>query len=230
MQSSSILHSQSFHPIFKTTISAPGFPNCSLHLHYALPSIVFVDPYELSNRADAYSFEYAGPSNLELPVFALGAEDEEADAGLLVSVTQRLHDDGALDVEVPLHVRYGQTAANGSPFQLTQVPWPDAFLACPAYHLHLHPHLHLVTSMLPPMRRSFASAFDGVPIVRLMPPQGAVPVETIRTPVGAAADVARVELGTAVVILAAFFYLVRAARRTAARLGTPSIVVPAKEE
>jgi hypothetical protein len=134
MQSSSILHSQSFHPIFKTTISAPGFPNCSLHLHYALPSIVFVDPYELSNRADAYSFKYAGPSNLELPVFALGAKDEDADAGLLVSVAQRLPEDGALDVEVPLHVRYGKTAANGSesPFQLTEVPWPDAFLACPA--------------------------------------------------------------------------------------------------
>jgi hypothetical protein len=80
------------------------------------------------------------------------------------------------------------------------------------------------------MRRSFASAFDGVPIVRLVPPQGAVPVATIRTPVGAAADVTRVELGTAVVVLAAFFYLVRAARRTAARLGATSTVVPAKEE
>jgi hypothetical protein len=130
MQSSSILHSRSFHPIFKTTISAPGFSNCSLHLHYALPPIVFVDPYELSNRADASSFKYAGPSSLELPVFALDAKDE--DAGLLVSITRRLPEDGALDVEVPLHVRYGKTAANRSPFQLTTVPWPDAFLACPA--------------------------------------------------------------------------------------------------
>jgi hypothetical protein len=63
-----------------------------------------------------------------------------------------------------------------------------------------------------------------------MPPHGAVPIETIRTPVGAAADVARVELGTAVVVLAAFFYLVRAARRTAARLGATSTVVSAKQE
>jgi hypothetical protein len=82
------------------------------------------------------------------------------------------------------------------------------------------------------MQPEFASAFDGVPIVRLVPPHSAVPVETIRTPVGAAADVTRVELGTAVVVLAAFFYLVRAARRTAARLGPPIIVVSvsAKEE
>lgn len=137
MQSSSVTHSSSFHPVFKTTISLPAtsdLSNCSLHLHYALPPIFFIDPYELSARADAYSFQYApsGPfgGNLELPLAALDA-DADADAenaSLLLSVAKDVS-----EVEVPLHVRYGATAhEGGEPYQLTQLSWPDAFLACPA--------------------------------------------------------------------------------------------------
>ncbi|KAJ7691586.1 PIG-X [Mycena rosella] len=119
---SSLLHEQSFHPVFKTSISAPGsdFEECSLHLHYTLPPLVFVDPFELDNRADAYSFQYAGPSNLELPVAALPDES----SALLLRVVGRPQ-----DVQVPLHVRYG--ALGPTPFQHTPLPWPDAFFACP---------------------------------------------------------------------------------------------------
>ncbi|KAF7360562.1 RBR-type E3 ubiquitin transferase [Mycena venus] len=221
MQSSSVLHSQSFHPVFKTSISAPGHENCSLHLHYELPPLIFVDPYELSNRADAYSFKHAGPSNLELPVFALGPGDD-GNATLLVSAAQPLSVDGVLDVEVPLHVRYARATESPSSFQLTRLSWPEAFLECP--------RTYSTSSQLPPMRREFAAAFDGAAIVRLAPPPGAIPVETIRTPVGDAADVGRVELGTAVVVIAAFFYLMRVARRTVARLSSPSISEPVKKE
>ncbi|KAJ6551532.1 PIG-X [Mycena capillaripes] len=212
MQSSLLLQPHSFHPIFKTNLSAPGSADCSLHLHYALPPMVFIDPYELTNRADAYSFKHAGPSNLELPVFALVAADTDKPGELLLSVARSLTADGVLDVEVPLHVRYGATATSGAPFQLTQLPWPEVFLSCPASTSANAPLLS--------MHRSLAAAFDGASIVRLEPPPGAVPVETIRTPVGDAADVARVELGTAVVVLASFFYLVRTARRTVARLSS----------
>jgi hypothetical protein len=48
--------------------------------------------------------------------------------------------------------------------------------------------------------------------------RGATPVEVIRTPVGNAEEVARVELGTAVVILVSFFYLARAILRTVRRI------------
>ncbi|KAJ7640735.1 PIG-X [Mycena polygramma] len=180
-----LLQPQSAHPVFKTSVEAPGYDNCSLHLHYVLPRIVFVDPYELNNRADAYTFKHDGPSNLELPVFPLPV-------------------DGTLDVEVPLHVRYGATAQAGeAPFVYTQLPWPDVFFACPTS----------VSSeskaLLPRMRRSFAAAFEApsTSIISLPSPPGASPFESIRTPVGNAADVARVELDTAVVVLAAFFYL-----------------------
>ncbi|KAJ7038003.1 PIG-X [Mycena alexandri] len=212
MQSSSLLHAESFHPLFKTQITAPDFKNCSLHLHYFLPRSVFVDPYELSNRANDYSFKYSGPSNLELPVAAL-----RKDAALLLSIIRPLSDDGILDVEVPLHMRYG-TAAIGSSFELTELPWPDAFFAC---------NKSVSSARLPPMLREFAMIFDGMDIARLEPPSGAIPFETVRTPVGDTANVGRVELGTAIVMLVAFFYLLRATLRTMGRMSI--ITLPAKE-
>ncbi|KAJ6459733.1 hypothetical protein C8R47DRAFT_933168, partial [Mycena vitilis] len=83
------------------------YDNCSLHLHYVLPRIVFVDPYELTNRADVYPFKYDGPSNIERSVFALSAAEDDVDAELPPTVAHSLPADGALEVEVPLHVRYG---------------------------------------------------------------------------------------------------------------------------
>ncbi|KAJ6459737.1 PIG-X [Mycena vitilis] len=223
MQSSALLQPQSAHPVFKTSVKAPGYGNCSLHLHYALPSIVFADPYELSNRADEYTFKYNGPSNLELPVFALPAAkdglDEDVAAELLLTITHPLPEDGASEVEVPLHVRYGATARAGeAPFVHTQLSWPDAFFACPTSVYGGS------KALLPRMHPSFAANFEAssISIVRLHPPPGASPFESIRTPVGNAADVGRVELGTAVVVLAAFFYLVRTVRRTVTRLNTPN--------
>ncbi|KAJ7982858.1 PIG-X [Mycena polygramma] len=216
MQSSSLLHPHSFHPVFRTAISAPGYTNCSLHLHYVLPAIVFVDPYELNDRVEAYTFQYAGPSNLELPVFALPAA--EHDPELLITVAQPLPAEGVLEVEVPLHVRYGATAKTGgkAPFEHTQLPWPSAFLVCPSPSASSPSQSP--SARLPP---SFAASFNDAPstsIVRLSPPPGALPFEMIRTPVGSAADVRRVEIGTAVVVFAAFVYLVCATRRTVARM------------
>ncbi|KAJ6459784.1 PIG-X [Mycena vitilis] len=218
MQSSSLLHPHSFHPVFRTAISAPGYTNCSLHLYYVLPAIVFVDPYELNDRGEAYTFQYAGPSNLELPVFALPAA--EHDPELLITVAQSLPEDGVLDVEVPLHVRYGATAKTSPPFEHTQLPWPSAFLVCSSTSAS-PPTIQAPSARLPPMHPSLAASFAAAPstsIVRLSPPPGALPFETIRTPVGSAADVRRVEIGTAVVVLAAFVYLVCATRRTVARM------------
>ncbi|KAJ6595555.1 PIG-X [Mycena vulgaris] len=209
MQTSFLGHEQSFHPIFKTRISASGFEKCSLHLHYALPEGVFVDPYELDNRADAYSFQYEGTSNLELPVAALA----DASSALLLSVVGTPE-----TVEVPLHVRYGATAV--APFHHTQLPWPDAFFACPPSTPS--------ADALPVMPRAFSAPFDNSSIFRLATPPDSVLVEVIHTPVGDAADVGRVEVGTAVVVLASFFYLVRAVRRAAARMSSSS-GLPAKE-
>ncbi|KAJ7207325.1 hypothetical protein B0H12DRAFT_1158892, partial [Mycena haematopus] len=161
MQSSSLLHSQSFHPIFKTNISAPGHENCTLNLHYELPPMVFVDPYELSNRADAYSFKYAGPSNLELPVFALSDGDENY-AVLLLAISQ------PLSADVRASLRQVRSSSHN-------YPGPMRFLPALTYPAE--------SQLLPSMRTEFAAVFDKAVTVRLSPPLNAVPLETIRTPV-----------------------------------------------
>ncbi|KAJ7167445.1 PIG-X [Mycena crocata] len=209
MQSSFLDGHQSFHPIFKTSISAPGFANCSLHLHYHFPVLVFVDPYELSNRANEYSFKHVGKGNLELPVAALGPTDV---SDLLLSIP-RSTSDRPLSVEVPLHVRYAATAA--APFHRTELSWPNAFFACRASS-----QFGDVPSAdgLPTMPLNFAAPFAGLSIFRLATPEGSVPIEVIRTPVGDFADGASVELGTFVVVLGSLFYVVRAARRAVARM------------
>ncbi|KAJ7104436.1 PIG-X [Mycena belliarum] len=209
MQVSSLLHKQSFHPVFKTSISAAGFEECALHLHYTLPVMVFVDPFELGNRADAYSFEYVGPSNLELPVAALPDES----SALLINVVGNQN-----DVEVPLHVRYPDAAA-AKPFRHTELPWPEAFFACPVTGPG--------TDALPIMPRPFATLFQNSSIFRLKTPSESARVEVITTPVGDTADVALVELGTALVVLVSFFYLVRTVHRTVVRMRSG---LPLKED
>ncbi|KAJ7623627.1 PIG-X [Roridomyces roridus] len=217
--SSSILQPQSFHPVFETSITADGFDNCSLNLLYTLPPIVFIDAYELANRADAYTFQYAGPpssSNLELPVAAVAKED----ASVLLSTPWATSDSSRV-VELPFHVRYGPATDDEQTFVETPLSWPDVFFACPSGS---------DTSALPPMPASLSAPFASMSIFPVHPPPDAVPEEIIRTPVGTTADVARVELGTAVVVIASFFFLVRVARRTVRRLNSGNRVLTAREE
>ncbi|KAL1747281.1 PIG-X [Schizophyllum fasciatum] len=125
---------QGFHPTFKTTSKlndAALLKECSLNLHFLLPATVFADRYELQNYAPRLQFEYRGPSNLELPVFALKAEEGAPE--LLVSVDLGGEgDDGPIEVDVPLHLRYGPVSALDSErHEAVEFPYPEAFLACP---------------------------------------------------------------------------------------------------
>ncbi|KAJ7634999.1 PIG-X [Roridomyces roridus] len=205
---------RSFHPVFETTFVGDGFVNCTLNVLYTLPPIIFVDPYELSNRA--YSFQHLGPSNLELPVAAVANED----ATLLLS-TPWVPEDNPRVFELPLHVRYGPVGkTEGLGFVQTDLKWPDAFFACP--------DASSSSDTLPLIPPSLVAPFATSSIFIVGTPPDAVPIETLRTPVGTTADVATVELGTAVVVLASFSYLVRVARRTVKRLSTTT--VSAKED
>ncbi|KAJ7061021.1 PIG-X [Mycena amicta] len=207
--SSTLIHAQSFHPIFKTTIHPPSSSqyDCSIHLLYRFPALIIVDPYELDNRAASYSFQHAGPSNLELPVVAF--DPTSSNSSLLLTLVV----DHGLDVEVPLHVRYGPVDKGSSPAIIrTEVPWPEVFYAC----LDNSPS----DETLPPMPREFASSFQGKTIHRIPAPENALRVETVETPVGNAGDVRTVEMGTAVVIIVSFVYLLRAMQRAFRRLNT----------
>lgn len=125
---SSVFPKDGFHPISTTTISSPTFElGCSLHLHFSLPPLIFVDPYELAHHEQFYTFKHWGTSNLELPVTAV----DEGGSSVLLNVDIP---EGAKEVEVklPLHLRYGNPAeASSSGHHSVEMAWPNGFLACP---------------------------------------------------------------------------------------------------
>ncbi|KIP02661.1 hypothetical protein PHLGIDRAFT_45244, partial [Phlebiopsis gigantea 11061_1 CR5-6] len=77
------------------------------HLAYALPRGVFVDPYELDQRAHLYTYTLRAPPDLEKPLSAV----DDGDAELQVHVAPAsVGDRGEIHVELPLHARYGRPA------------------------------------------------------------------------------------------------------------------------
>ena len=75
--------------------------NCTLYLHFTLPPLIFVDPYELAHYEESYSFRHWGTSNLELPVTAVPQES----SFLLLTVKTTKSDTREMEVKLPLHVR-----------------------------------------------------------------------------------------------------------------------------
>ena len=130
---SSLHPKDGFHTTYTTQISITqlsALQNCSLHLYYTLPPLIFIDPYELVHHQHSYDFKHWGTSNLELPVTAVNLEG----SALLLDVS--FPDDASVDVvevRVPLHMRYGEPAqSTRSGHQTAEIPWPVGFLACPS--------------------------------------------------------------------------------------------------
>ncbi|KAL1702449.1 PIG-X [Schizophyllum commune] len=123
-----------YHPTFKTLakLEDPSrYADCTLNLHFLLPPTIFADRYELQNYAPRLQYAYRGPSNLELPVFAL---DTEEGPELLVSIVlDGERKEGPIEVDVPLHLRYGPVSGPDASNTHEDVlfPHPSAFLACP---------------------------------------------------------------------------------------------------
>jgi hypothetical protein len=120
-----------FHPKIITTFPKHdlALPNCSFHLLYAFPPLVFVDVYELGNYADFFAFHHVGESNLELPIVAV----PEGISSLLLDVKKcSAVEGGNCTVALPLHLRYGYVNDSGAAFQTADIPWPEAFYSCNA--------------------------------------------------------------------------------------------------
>ncbi|KAF9500012.1 hypothetical protein BDN71DRAFT_1441056 [Pleurotus eryngii] len=208
---SSSLHPNSgFHFLSRSVVqisSAPELRHCSLNLHFVLPPLVFVDLYELQQRNASYSFLHHGISNLELPAAALPIEDSE----LLLNVHYSRVPSGivTVEVEVPLHARYGEPAAKGeSPFVIATVQRPGGFIACSR-----GTHAPVSSDNLPTMSPQFTALYDlgASTFIKLTPTSSPSHTpNTLRIPVGSTSHLAVVETGTALCIVALFFYLLHA--------------------
>lgn len=106
--SSRLDHHAGFHFTLATAVAYDRPAACSgPHLAYALPRGVFVDPYELDQRAHLYTYTLRAPPDLEKPLSAV----DDGDASLQVHVAPAsVGDRGEMHVELPLHARYGRPA------------------------------------------------------------------------------------------------------------------------
>ncbi|KAE9406059.1 hypothetical protein BT96DRAFT_915557 [Gymnopus androsaceus JB14] len=132
--SSSIEPEYGFHRTFTTSITSKNTDwvslveesRCSMHMYYKFPVLVFVDPYELANYQNIYSFEHHGNANLELPVAAMDSNG----TSLLLTLTSVAPQ---LEVPVPLHLRYGEIShSNSETHRTAEIAWPDLILSCPS--------------------------------------------------------------------------------------------------
>lgn len=200
--SSTIHPSYGFHPTVTTSFHGISVePLCSLFLLLTLPPLVFVDPYELANYKDSYTFRHAGPSNLELPVSAIGPSNSH----VFVNVSRRAVKEGSL--QIPLHLRYGEASIDG--FQTVDVSVPEGYVICEG-------RAHDAGSHIP---EEFITFFRQSNVSRLLPSLASDSVFHIQAPVGRPEDAPQVELGTAVTILLCFIYLIHTLYETTLRLG-----------
>ncbi|KAK0485043.1 PIG-X [Armillaria novae-zelandiae] len=201
--SSTIHPSYGFHPTVTTNFHGISMePSCRLFLLLTLPPLVFVDPYELANYKDSYTFHHAGPSNLELPVSAIGPSNSH----IFVNASHRAVKDGSL--QIPLHLRYGEVSVDG--FQAVDVSVPEGYVICEG-RADFDAGSHIP--------EEFTAFFRQSSVSRLSPSLGLDSVFHIQAPVGRPEDASQVERGTAVTILLCFIYLAYTLYRTTLRLG-----------
>ncbi|KAH9914686.1 PIG-X [Fomitopsis serialis] len=209
-QLSSSLSGQGFHFTHTANITlrdAAETANCTLHVLHVLPPDVYADQYELVQRP-GFSSSLRGTSDLELPV---GAVDSEGSVLLLdVELPERREDGLELVVDVPMHARYGSPTFGDEPgyYMIKPVP-PFGFWACPSSKQpvildEIAPHIQ--SEMFP------MSSLSIIPDAR------SVPSPELVIPVGNLAELAVVDIGTAVVMLFCFIYLAIVSVRTARRL------------
>ncbi|PPR02313.1 hypothetical protein CVT24_011651 [Panaeolus cyanescens] len=217
-----------FHPSSVTTINIPEkhHQQCSLHLYFNLPALVFADTNELSQRSNDYTYEYWGNIDLEKPVHAL--PDSRTELLLTLPFTpytsSTTKEPRVIEVSVPLHLRYGSprkqiSSENSQAYERINIDWPTPFFRCPdsttpseTGTLTLPKHILEVLDN---------STTNGHVLIPIPPHPEAGPAQnSISLPLGSKNDLAFVEPITAVTILLCAFWILRVALKTSSRLAS----------
>ena len=225
LSSSSLSTYHGFHTTSITKITLDDqdmLTACSLRLLYTLPPRSFIDPYELQNYKDAYTFRHWGTSSLELPVTAVDPND----AILLLNISLPISTPfSTLDVtvDVPLHIRFGQSSEQSDID--VKIPAASGFWTCPlgkscliriqTISINITGWQAFTTQLALPAQLS--GKLDASELV-IIPLRSSISAQIVQAPVGDLADLNRVEVGVAAVVLVVFFYLVHISFRTASRL------------
>ena len=142
---------QGFHPVSSNVVHFLAGPSslaqCSFHLYFNLPLLLFVDPHELAQRNNTYTFNHWGSRDLEKPAHVLPETERASDVLLNVRLPPGVDDDRKpfetgsvswnLTVDLPMHLRYGVPAPVSSTYDHIQVDTPIAFLLCKTRELFI---------------------------------------------------------------------------------------------
>ena len=237
--------SQGFHPVSTNIIHFTGSSpaQCSLHLYFRLPPLLFVDPHELAQRNSIYTFNHWGSRDLEKPVHAL--PDAERDSDILLNVRLPRSAEAPMwnmTVELPMHLRYGVPAPVSSisgsekPYEHVRVDTPIAFMLCktsrePLFGAFFIPFIDFIvlatfidnaTQIPAPLPSYVIASLTKTPqnTFILIPahPEFSSTQTVITVPLGSISDLPLVELGTALTIILCFFWLALVSWNTSLRL------------
>ncbi|KAI1790705.1 PIG-X [Ganoderma leucocontextum] len=215
----SSLATQGFHFTLSTTLSVPiahALDRCPFHLLYDLDPHVYADQYELAQRP-GYTSLLWGTSDLERPVSAVDPKGT-----LLLITADNTHitreQNSNITLDVPLHARYGRPSqSSDTTIHHIDLKLPVGFFACvPDSEYQV-----CSPSPVPDVLRPYTS-LPGWPTLSLSVVQDTSPNDFLRVaiPVGIREDVGWVDVGTAVVMIAMFFYLLFTSICTARRLAS----------
>ncbi|KAF9054137.1 PIG-X [Panaeolus papilionaceus] len=216
-----------FHPTSVTTINNPGnhYQQCSLHLYFNLPALVFVDTNELSQRSTDYTYKHWGNTDLEKPVHALpDARTELLITLASVSAVQSTNEvPKAIEVLVPLHFRYGlprkhKSNAHDEAYEQINIHWPTPFFRCldstmQGYSDSVNLPQHVFDAL------DNSTRTQGHSLIPILPHSTTGNAyDTVNLPLGFKNDLVFVEPLTAITIVLCAFWILRVALKTASRL------------
>ncbi|KAF2490460.1 PIG-X-domain-containing protein [Lophium mytilinum] len=124
---------------FPASSLTPPDETCALHTYLTLPSVLFIDKYQLSDPLFLASLNLvflrsiSGATDLEAPDWVVS---QWGSAALLELAIPPQHDsapqDGDWEVSIPLHLRYLPPNHNKTGLESSATPWPVVFWACRA--------------------------------------------------------------------------------------------------
>ena len=211
-----MIHPTGFHPTlrlsFQSNLPEPHLENCSLHTYLTLPSILFPDKYQLSeplflaSKNLHFIRSVSGETDLEAPDWAVTNWGSTMLVELAPPFKFRSGSPISWDAEIPLHLRY--LGPNESGKMKAEIPWPVVFWACAA-----EKGSKMSVNPFDRVNLGYEEIFGpGTRFHHLNP--DVVPtrgdetlLETLEIPVLTLGSSARVEMGTAIVMVLALVWV-----------------------
>lgn len=196
------------HPKFSLKVDATKSPSedCTLNAYFSMPKDFFIDKYQLADQQLLESLglkklkAFYGEADLEAPTWT---QSRWGSSALFEIEPKKVDDNGLVDVELPLHMRY-QKPGFVSEYSPAKLPWPTVFWACPENE-------EWQKFVLNPFDRGYLGYdldFPRETVYHHLSPVNGTAYSTVDVPVLEMKHAPIVKIGTAVVVGVGFLYIV----------------------